>query len=186
MFIRNGLAASVFLVGFSVASADAYVCQLANKSRVVQSEPCSGDKKTLSSSGSGSQSVYEQNQNAARARADLERQTNFFVRQRALDAATTGRPQQAVQQHEVPNRYPQQQPAGPWERQYTQPEEAAPQQQVQREAFTNNGGILRQPSGSSFEYDNKGNTYHRPEGSAFSYGKGGKTCFHYGDFADCK
>lgn len=52
--------------------------------------------------------------------------------------------------------------------------------------FSNDGSVIERPPGSSFSHDSRGNTYLKPEGSAFSYGKDGKTCFHYGDFANCK
>lgn len=59
----------------------------------------------------------------------------------------------------------------------------------QQEYFLTNGGMMMQPPGSAFATTSKGETYFKPEGSAFSYGTGtnsGKTCFHYGNFADCK
>ena len=61
-------------------------------------------------------------------------------------------------------------------------------QQEQRQFFLTNGGMMTKPPGSSFATTSEGETYFKPEGSAFSYGTGtnsGKTCFHYGNFADC-
>lgn len=52
--------------------------------------------------------------------------------------------------------------------------------------FSKDGSVIERPPGSSFSHDNRGNTYYQPEGSTFSYGKDGRTCFHHGDFADCK
>lgn len=88
LFISKAIIAGSLLTVSAFAAADAYVCQLPNKSRVVQSEPCSSSQATLSSAQSSRQSIEEQNANAARANADLKRQTDFFYSQRALEAAS--------------------------------------------------------------------------------------------------
>lgn len=69
------------------ALAETYVCQLSNKQRIYQNTPCSGGSQTLSSVGDSSSSSRTgsgQDEYAANARRELERQNRWMDQQQAI------------------------------------------------------------------------------------------------------